>query len=59
MTGESNQALLLAASKEVFLLLVRPISIVGFFLLRKIRRVGNVKLAGGSAIESVMETVEC
>jgi len=57
MTGESNQALLLAASKAPFLLLVRPISMVGFFLLRKIRRVGNEKLGGGSAIESVMETM--
>lgn len=30
---------------------------VGFFLLRKIRRIGNEKLGGGSAIESVMETM--
>jgi hypothetical protein len=57
MTGESNQALLLAASKAPFLLEVRPISMVGFFLLRKMRRVGNEKLGGGSVIESVMETM--
>jgi hypothetical protein len=57
MTGESNQVLLLAASKAPFLLLVRPTSMVGFFLLRKMRRVGYEKLGGGSAMESVMATI--
>lgn len=56
MTAESNQALFLAASSDEFLLLVRPMSMVGFSLLRRIWRLGNAKEEGGSTLLSVTST---
>ena len=58
MTAESNQALFLAASRDEFRLLVRPISIIGFSLVRKMRRSGKAKEEEGLRLLRVTSTGE-